>query len=201
LKIQNMKLVFASNNAHKLAEVRHILSQVEVVSLRDIGFQQEIDETGQTLEENSRLKAMTIWQWLILHDMDREYNGVFADDTGLEIEALGGAPGVYSARWAGEPSNDANNRAKALQMLSDSPNRAAQFRTVITLISHQQDLQVEGVVKGQIAMAASGEQGFGYDSLFIPEGHDCTFAMLSAEAKNAISHRARALHALRAVIK
>jgi XTP/dITP diphosphohydrolase len=184
-----------------LAEVRHILSQVEVVSLRDIGFQQEIDETGQTLEENSRLKAMTIWQWLILHDMDREYNGVFADDTGLEIEALGGAPGVYSARWAGEPSNDANNRAKALQMLSDSPNRAAQFRTVITLISHQQDLQVEGVVKGQIATAESGEQGFGYDSLFIPEGHDCTFAMLSAEAKNAISHRARALHALRAVIK
>lgn len=196
-----MKLVFASNNAHKLAEVRHILSQVEVVSLRDIGFQQEIDETGQTLEENSRLKAMTIWQWLILHDMDREYNGVFADDTGLEIEALGGAPGVYSARWAGEPSNDANNRAKALQMLSDSPNRAAQFRTVITLISHQQDLQVEGVVKGQIATAESGEQGFGYDSLFIPEGYDCTFAMLSAEAKNAISHRARALHALRAVIK
>lgn len=196
-----MKLVFASNNAHKLAEVRHILSQVEVVSLRDIGFQQEIDETGQTLEENSRLKAMTIWQWLILHDMDREYNGVFADDTGLEIESLGGAPGVYSARWAGEPSNDANNRAKALQMLSDSPNRAAQFRTVITLISHQQDLQVEGVVKGQIATAESGEQGFGYDSLFIPEGHDCTFAMLSAEAKNAISHRARALHALRAVIK
>ena len=196
-----MKLVFASNNAHKLAEVRHILSQVEVVSLRDIGFQQEIDETGQTLEENSRLKAMTIWQWLILYDMDREYNGVFADDTGLEIESLGGAPGVYSARWAGEPSNDANNRAKALQMLSDSPNRAAQFRTVITLISHQQDLQVEGVVKGQIATAESGEQGFGYDSLFIPEGHDCTFAMLSAEAKNAISHRARALHALRAVIK
>ncbi len=196
-----MKLVFASNNAHKLAEVRHILSQVEVVSLRDIGFQQEIDETGQTLEENSRLKAMTIWQWLILHDMDREYNGVFADDTGLEIESLGGAPGVYSARWAGEPSNDANNRAKALQMLSDSLNRAAQFRTVITLISHQQDLQVEGVVKGQIATAESGEQGFGYDSLFIPEGHDCTFAMLSAEAKNAISHRARALHALRAVIK
>jgi len=196
-----MKLVFASNNAHKLAEVRHILSQVEVVSLRDIGFQQEIDETGQTLEENSRLKAMTVWQWLILHDMDREYNGVFADDTGLEIEALGGAPGVYSARWAGEPSNDANNRAKALQMLSDSPNRAAQFRTVITLISHQQDLQVEGVVKGQIATAESGEQGFGYDSLFIPEGYDCTFATLSAEAKNAISHRARALHALRAVIK
>lgn len=196
-----MKLVFASNNAHKLAEVRHILSHVEVVSLRDVGFLQEIDETGQTLEENSRLKAMTVWQWLTLHHLDTEYNGVFADDTGLEIEALGGAPGVYSARWAGEPSNDANNRAKALQLLSNNSNRTAQFRTVITLLSHEQDLQVEGIVKGQIATAESGDQGFGYDSLFIPEGHDCTFAMLSAEEKNSISHRARALHALRANIK
>lgn len=196
-----MKLVFASNNAHKLSEVRHILSHVEVVSLRDVGFLQEIDETGQTLEENSRLKAMTVWQWLTLHHLDTEYNGVFADDTGLEIEALGGAPGVYSARWAGEPSNDANNRAKALQLLSNNSNRTAQFRTVITLLSHEQDLQVEGIVKGQIATAESGDQGFGYDSLFIPEGHDCTFAMLSAEEKNSISHRARALHALRANIK
>ena len=92
-----MKLVFASNNAHKLAEVRHILSQIEVVSLRDIGFLQEIDETGQTLEENSRLKAITVWQWLISNHLDSEYNGVFADDTGLKIQALGGAPGVYSA--------------------------------------------------------------------------------------------------------
>ena len=196
-----MKLVFASNNAHKLAEVRHILSQVEVVSLRDVGFLQEIDETGQTQEENSRLKAMTVWQWLTLHDKAAEYHGVFADDTGLEIEALNGAPGVYSARWAGEPSVDANNRAKALRLLSDNNNRAAQFRTVITLISHEQDLQVEGVVKGQIATEESGDQGFGYDSLFIPEGYTCTFAMLSAEEKNAISHRARALHALRAIIK
>ena len=196
-----MKLVFASNNAHKLAEVRHILSQVEVVSLRDIGFLQEIDEIGQTLEENSRLKAITIWQWLILHNMDTEYNGVFADDTGLEIEALNGAPGVYSARWAGEPSNDANNRAKALRLLSNSNNRTAQFRTVITLINHEQDIQVEGVVKGKIATEESGDKGFGYDSLFIPEGYNCTFAILSAEEKNAISHRARALHALRAIIK
>ncbi len=196
-----MKLVFASNNAHKLAEVRHILSQVEVVSLRDIGFLQEIDEIGQTLEENSRLKAITIWQWLILHHMDTEYNGVFADDTGLEIETLNGAPGVYSARWAGEPSNDANNRAKALRLLSNSNNRTAQFRTVITLINHEQDIQVEGVVKGKIATEESGDKGFGYDSLFIPEGYNCTFAILSAEEKNAISHRARALHALRAIIK
>ena len=196
-----MKLVFASNNAHKLAEVRHILSHVEVVSLRDIGFVQEIDETGQTLEENSRLKAMTVWQWLSDKNLCSEYNGVFADDTGLEIEALGGQPGVYSARWAGEPSNDANNRAKALQQLSGISNRQAQFRTVITLISTEQDLQVEGIVKGEIAQEESGQQGFGYDSLFIPEGHNCTFAMLSADEKNSISHRARALHALRANIK
>ena len=136
-----MKLVFASNNAHKLAEVRHILSQIEVVSLRDIGFLQEIDETGQTLEENSRLKAITVWQWLISNHLDSEYNGVFADDTGLEIQALGGAPGVYSARWAGEPSNDANNRAKALQLLSGISHRDAQFRTVITLVGKGQEQQ------------------------------------------------------------
>ena len=196
-----MKLVFASNNAHKLAEVRHILTHREVVSLRDIGFLQEIDETGQTLEENSRLKAMTIWQWLIDKNLTTEYNGVFADDTGLEIEALGGQPGVYSARWAGEPSNDANNRAKAMQQLSGINNRKAQFRTVITLISTEQDLQVEGIVKGQIAQQESGDQGFGYDSLFIPEGYNSTFAMLTAEEKNSISHRARALQALRANIK
>lgn len=196
-----MKLVFASNNAHKLAEVRHILTHIEVVSLRDIGFLQEIDETGQTLEENSRLKAMTIWQWLIDKNLTTEYNGVFADDTGLEIEALGGQPGVYSARWAGEPSNDANNRAKAMQQLSGINNRKAQFRTVITLISTEQDLQVEGIVKGQIAQQESGNQGFGYDSLFIPEGYNSTFAMLTAEEKNSISHRARALQALRANIK
>ena len=196
-----MKLVFASNNAHKLAEVRHILTHIEVVSLRDIGFLQEIDETGQTLEENSRLKAMTIWQWLIDKNLTTEYNGVFADDTGLEIEALGGQPGVYSARWAGEPSNDANNRAKAMQQLSGINNRKAQFRTVITLISTAQDLQIEGIVKGQIAQQESGDQGFGYDSLFIPEGYNSTFAMLTAEEKNSISHRARALQALRANIK
>ena len=196
-----MKLVFASNNAHKLAEVRHILTHIEVVSLRDIGFLQEIDETGQTLEENSRLKAMTIWQWLIDKNLTTEYNGVFADDTGLEIEALGGQPGVYSARWTGEPSNDANNRAKAMQQLSGINNRKAQFRTVITLISTEQDLQVEGIVKGQIAQQESGDQGFGYDSLFIPEGYNSTFAMLTAEEKNSISHRARALQALRANIK
>lgn len=198
---KEMKLVFASNNAHKLAEVRHILSHIEIVSLREVGFHSEIEETGQTLEENSRLKAQTVWNWLLEHGKSMDCAGVFADDTGLEIDALGGQPGVYSARWAGEPSNDAKNRAKALESLLGITNRCAQFRTVITLIGHSHDLQVAGVVTGQIAAAESGSQGFGYDSLFVPDGYSCTFAMLSAEEKNAISHRARALHALREVIK
>ena len=195
-----MKLVFTSNNAHKLAEVRHILSQIEVVSLRDIGFLQEIDETGQTLEENSRLKAITVWQWLINNHLDSEYNGVFADDTGLEIQALGGAPGVYSARWAGEPSNDANNRAKALHEMRGISSREAHFRTVITWIGRDIDVQVEGLVYGTITETEQGDGGFGYDALFVPQGYSETFATLPAEVKNSISHRGRALEALKKVI-
>lgn len=193
---ETMKLVFASNNAHKLDEVRKILADVEVLSLREVGFLQEIDETGETLEENSRLKAATVWQWLLNHALDTEMDGVFADDTGLEIEALNGAPGVYSARWAGEPSNDANNRAKALHELSGKDNRSARFRTVITWVGHQVNVQVEGIVQGKMALEEHGTGGFGYDALFIPEGYTDTFATLSAEEKNSISHRARALEAL-----
>lgn len=193
---ETMKLVFASNNAHKLDEVRKILADVEVLSLREVGFLQEIDETGETLEENSRLKAATVWQWLLNHALDTEVDGVFADDTGLEIEALNGAPGVYSARWAGEPSNDANNRAKALHELSGKDNRSARFRTVITWVGHQVNVQVEGIVQGKMALEEHGTGGFGYDALFIPEGYADTFATLSAEEKNSISHRARALEAL-----
>lgn len=201
MKIQKpMKLVFASNNAHKLSEVRNILSNIEVVSLRDVGFDADIEETGITLEENSRLKAATVWEWLLQNGKSEDCDGVFADDTGLEIAFLGGQPGVYSARWAGEPSNDANNRAKALAMLSGIENRSAQFRTVITLVGKNHDLQVDGIVKGQIAQEESGEQGFGYDSLFIPDGYSVTFAMLSPSEKNSISHRARALTALREII-
>ena len=193
---ETMKLVFASNNAHKLDEVRKILADVEVLSLREVGFLQEIDETGETLEENSRLKAETVWQWLLNHALDTEVDGVFADDTGLEIEALNGAPGVYSARWAGEPSNDANNRAKALHELAGKDNRSARFRTVITWVGHQVNVQVEGIVQGKMALEEHGTGGFGYDALFIPEGYADTFATLSAEEKNSISHRARALEAL-----
>ena len=196
-----MRLVFASNNDHKLSEVRQIMPPyVEVLSLRDIGFDTEIDETGSTLEANSRIKAETVSDWisgkrLSLSDID----GVFADDTGLEIDALHGAPGVYTARWAGEP---AANRAKALRELDGNENRGCQFRTVITLIRFSADggkpsvCQVEGVVRGRIATAEYGEGGFGYDPLFIPEGYDRTFAELPASVKNSISHRARALKEL-----
>lgn len=189
-----MRLVFASNNEHKLAEVRQIMpAGTEVLSLHDIGFEQDIDETGTTLEANSAIKAQTVYQWLndqMVNEKMVNISGVFADDTGLEIEALGGQPGVYTARWAGEP---AANRAKALRELAGQTNRNAQFRTVITLIRNGQMQQVEGIVRGQIAEEEYGQGGFGYDPVFIPEGYDKTFGELPATIKNNISHRARAL--------
>lgn len=192
-----MKIVFASNNAHKLAEVRGILpSYITVLSLRDIGFCDDIDETGTTLEANSLLKAETIWLWLAQQSLTKTVDAVIADDTGLEIAALGGQPGVYSARWAGEPADDARNRQKALNEMQAVADRSARFRTVITWIDQHGMQQVEGIVEGQMAKEEKGEKGFGYDSLFIPAGYDDTFAMLSEEKKNAISHRARALQAL-----
>lgn len=205
-----MRLVFASNNAHKLSEMRAIMpAGVDIVSLRDIGFEQEIEETGTTLEENSMIKARTVWEF-IRHQpsaVSSQIDGIFADDTGLEIDALDGAPGVYTARWylmdkgakkaKTDLENFAANRAKALRELAGKDNRQCQFRTVITLIWNQEPgcrtQQVEGVVRGQIATEEYGEGGFGYDPVFIPEGYDKTFGELSAEIKNTISHRARAL--------
>ena len=189
---------------------------IEVLSLRDIGFEQEIEETGLTLAENSRIKASTVAAF-INDGMSASLNdgmmidGVFADDTGLEIDALGGEPGVYTARWyrlndgmsAAAPLNDermifAANRAKALRELSGKTNRGAQFKTVITLIriAKNETVQVEGIVRGQIATEEYGQGGFGYDPIFIPEGYDKTFGELPAELKNSISHRARAMEAL-----
>lgn len=177
---------------------------VEVLSLHDIGFEADIDETGTTLEENSRIKAETVYHW-ILDNGHWTIDGVFADDTGLEIDALGGVPGVYTARWAGEP---AANRQKALRELQGKTDRGAQFRTVITLIMMNGDaslnggmVQVEGVVRGRIAETEYGTGGFGYDPVFIPEGYDKTFGELPAEVKNGISHRARAIDALVKVLK
>ena len=192
-----MKLVFASNNSHKLEEVRQIMpTGVEVLSLRDIGFKAEIDETGSTLAENSRIKAEIVWTF-INSQMLNTIDGVFADDTGLEIDALGGKPGVYTARWSGCTGNEqeifAANRAKALSELAGICNRGAQFKTVITLIRANETIQVEGIVRGHITENERGEGGFGYDPVFVPEGYDKTFAELPATTKNNISHRALAL--------
>lgn len=207
-----MKLVFASNNAHKLQEVRAIMpAGIEVLSLREVGFDQEIDETGLTLEENSAIKARAVWDFVshqpsaVRHQID----GVFADDTGLEIDALHGEPGVYTARWylrndgmsAAKPLNDEMmifkaNRQKALRELAHQSNRGAQFRTVVTLIRGGKEEQVDGVVRGRMTTEERGEGGFGYDPLFMPEGYEKTFAELPSEVKNSISHRARAMQAL-----
>ena len=197
-----MKLVFASNNAHKLSEVRAMMpAGVEVLSLHEIGFEAEIEETGKTLEENSLIKAKTVWNWIVESRKSKveSIDGVFADDTGLEIDALNGEPGVYTARWAGSP---AANRAKALRELEGKDNRDCQFRTVITLLMNGDApfnggmIQVEGIVRGRIAEKEFGEGGFGYDPVFIPEGYDKTFGELPAELKNHISHRARAIQEL-----
>ena len=218
-----MKLVFASNNAHKLSEVRAMMPKgVEVLSLKDIGFEAEIEETGETLEENSLIKAQTVWDWMNGENGDASLNGglmidgVFADDTGLEIDALNGEPGVYTARWyKREPTLTLPkekgmtdemltfhcNRAKALRELEGKEDRGCQFRTVITLIRKGETTQVEGIVRGRIAEQEFGEGGFGYDPVFIPEGYDKTFGELPAEIKNQISHRARAVEELVKVLK
>lgn len=201
-----MRLVFASNNAHKLAEVRAIMpAGIAVLSLHEIGFEKDIEETGTTLAENSRIKAQTVAQWLTDKEKWKDIDGIFADDTGLEIDALGGEPGVYTARWAeretgihlSEMETYAANRQKALRELAKTGNRACQFKTVITLIwANRETIQVEGIVRGYMTKEEKGVGGFGYDPIFIPEGYDRTFGELPAEIKNTISHRARALEAL-----
>lgn len=195
-----MKIVFATNNQHKLQEVRHILGQrVEVLSLNDIGCHDDIPETGTTLEENARQKAEYIWQ--------NYHCDVFADDTGLEVDALGGEPGVYSARYAGEGHDSEANMAKLLEKLGDNDHRNARFRTVIALIqkkdvcpcgctSIRQEHLFEGIVEGEITRQRSGVGGFGYDPIFRPDGYEQTFADLGEEVKNQISHRARAVKKL-----
>ena len=189
-----MKLVFASNNAHKLEEVRKILSNIEVVALREIGFFEEIDETGNTLEQNSHLKAQTIWDWLVSKQLDTQYDGVFADDTGLEIDALGGAPGVYSARFGGEHGNDAKNNEKLLGLLKDvaDEERTARFVScVCCCFPDGRSFTVRGTCEGVIAHEVQGNGGFGYDPVFLVG--DKTFGELSAEEKDKVSHRGNAL--------
>ncbi|MBO5716788.1 MAG: RdgB/HAM1 family non-canonical purine NTP pyrophosphatase [Alistipes sp.] len=189
-----MKIVFATNNAHKLAEVSAVLgSEYELVTLREVGITEDIPETGATLDENASIKARYVWE--------RTGLDCFADDTGLEVEALNGAPGVRSARYATDGHDFAANNRKLLSELEGKENRRARFRTVISLVRGGEECQVEGVVNGTIAHEESGCEGFGYDPLFIPEGSDCTFAEMTAEQKNAISHRGRAVAELVKILK
>lgn len=184
-----MKLVFATNNKHKLQEVRDIVgNRVEVLSLSDIGCCDDIPETADTLQGNALIKARHIYG---KYGID-----CFADDTGLEVEALGGAPGVYSARYAGEECDSEANMRKLLENLTGKSNRNAQFRTVIALIIDGKEMLFDGIVKGTIATEKKGDSGFGYDPIFIPEGHTESFAQMSGEMKNSMSHRFRATQQL-----
>lgn len=185
-----MKIVFATNNKHKLEEIKEILGKdFEIVSLAEIGCHEDIPETGLTLEENARQKSTYI--------VEHYHNDCFADDTGLEVDALGGEPGVHSARYAEGTDHDSEaNMRKLLSKLEGKTNRKARFRTVISLIIDGKEHQFEGKVEGHIATEKHGTEGFGYDPVFIPEGYDKSFAELGEEIKNQISHRARAVKKL-----
>ena len=182
------QLILATHNDHKAKEFRDILPQYSVQTLADLGHDDEIKETATSLEGNSFIKAETVFK--------RYGHVVISDDSGLEVDALNGAPGVYSARYAGDLRNDQRNTEKLLDELQGASNRKAQFRTVITLMNAESSFQFEGIVKGTIAKSPRGEAGFGYDPVFIPEGVQQTFAELAANEKNKISHRANAIEKL-----
>ncbi len=184
-----MKIVFATNNAHKLGEVRQVVGEeFEIVSLRECGIVEDIPENEPTLEGNALAKARYIY--------NRTGLDCFADDTGLEVDALGGEPGVRSARYATDGHDDEANKRMLLERLKGTENRAAQFRTAVALIIGGKEYLFEGIVRGEIASEERGEGGFGYDPLFFPEGSELTFAQMSSEDKNAISHRGRAVRKL-----
>ena len=185
-----MKIVFATNNKHKLEEIKDILGKdFEIVSLAEIGCHEDIPETGATLEENARQKSTYI--------VEHYNHDCFADDTGLEVDALNGEPGVHSARYAEGTDHDSEaNMRKLLSKMSNVKDRTARFRTVISLIINGVEHQFEGCVEGRIATEKHGKEGFGYDPIFIPEGYDKSFAELGEEVKNQISHRARAVKKL-----
>jgi XTP/dITP diphosphohydrolase len=184
-----MKLVFATNNLNKLKEVQEMLSNsIEILSLNDINCFDEVDETETTLEGNAKLKAD-----YITHNFG--YN-CFADDTGLEVESLDGKPGVYSARFAGEPANAENNMQKLLTDLEFKENRKAQFKTAICLNLDGKQFFFEGICKGDILKEKQGDKGFGYDPIFKPEGFSKSFAIMNSKEKNTISHRGVAIQKL-----
>lgn len=181
-----MQLVFATHNAHKLAEVKQLLPEkIELLSLTDIGCVEDIEETGSTLEENALIKAKYV--------MDTYGYNCFADDSGLEIDALNGEPGVYSARYAGPERDNEANIQKVWEQLKDKPSTTAQFRTVIAVCMDKKEWLCEGKVRGHMLFEKRGSLGFGYDPIFVPEGYTQTFAGLGDEVKNKISHRARAI--------
>lgn len=183
------RFVFATNNAHKLHEVQAILgNEIEVISLHQLGCTDDIPETADTLEGNALQKARYIYE--------RYGVDCFADDTGLEVEALGGAPGVYSARYAGDGHDSQANMQKLLREMEDKENRRARFRTAFALIIDGNEHLFEGIVEGEIIRQQQGDAGFGYDPLFVPTGYNETFAQLGDEVKNRISHRAVATQRL-----
>ena len=184
-----MKIVFATNNAHKLREVQQTVGdKFEIVSLRECGVVEDIPENEPTLEGNALAKARYIYS--------RTGLSCFADDTGLEVDALGGEPGVRSARYATDGHDDEANIRLLLERMEGKENRGAQFRTAMALILDGEEYLFEGVVRGEILTQECGDGGFGYDPLFAPEGHSESFAEMSAEEKNAISHRGRAVRKL-----
>jgi len=189
-----MKICFATNNKKKIEEVKAALGPTfTIVSLEEIGCREELPETGDTLEHNAFQKARYVHQ----------HYGVdcFADDTGLEVEALGGEPGVYSGRYAGEPRSDSRNIDLLLKNLKDISNRKARFKTIIALILEGKEYAFEGSAEGEIIHELVGTGGFGYDPVFRPNGFDRTFAQLTMEEKNAISHRGKAVKALADFLK
>ena len=188
-----MKIIFATNNAHKLSEVQAVLGDgFTLVTPRECGVTEEIPEEQDTLEGNASQKSHYLY--------DRTHLDCFADDTGLEVEALGGAPGVHSARYATDGHDFAANNRLLLKNMEGVENRRARFRTVISLILNGEEHLFEGVVEGRILDRETGHEGFGFDPLFVPDGSDRTFAEMSAEEKNAVSHRGRAVRKLAAFL-
>jgi XTP/dITP diphosphohydrolase len=184
-----MELIFGTHNANKVLEIAKLLpSHFKLLSLKDLNYNTAIVENGATLKENALIKAKTI------HRLYRK--NCFADDSGLEVKALNGAPGVYSARYAGNHKSDEDNTVKLLHNLKNFSDRSAQFRTVIALIFYQKEYFFEGIVGGEIALQASGKNGFGYDPIFIPKQKNISFGQMSLSEKNKISHRARAFEKL-----
>jgi XTP/dITP diphosphohydrolase len=189
-----LKLVFATHNDHKLKEVQQLLpDHIELLSLKDINCLEEIPETGDTLEENAKIKADYVTQTFGLD--------CFSDDTGLLVNALNGAPGVYSARYAGEQKNALDNMEKLLSELKGATDRSAHFKTVVHLNLKGESYTFNGIVEGQITTKKHGEGGFGYDPIFKPNGYDHTFGELTSAVKNAISHRGRAIEKLTEFLK